>query len=58
MSDEQWLQLLLVGAPVLSLIGAWMSLKTYSKLTRKQPDPQAEAEAEAKNTADSGQPKT
>jgi hypothetical protein len=36
MSGEAWLQWLLVGGPVLSLIGAWMSLKAYGKRPRRR----------------------
>lgn len=36
LTDDQWLQLLLVGGPILSLIGTWMSLKTYSRLKAKK----------------------
>ena len=35
LSDDQKLQILLVGAPILSLIGAWMSLRTYGRLKQK-----------------------
>lgn len=29
--SREWLQLLLVGLPVLMLIGAWLTLKTVSR---------------------------
>ena len=32
LTDDQFLQLVLVGGPILSLIGTWMSLKTYARL--------------------------
>lgn len=32
LTDDQKLQILLVGAPILSLIGTWMSLRTYARL--------------------------
>lgn len=32
LTDDQFLQLILVGGPILSLIGTWMSLKTYARL--------------------------
>ncbi|MDD3482883.1 hypothetical protein [Azovibrio restrictus] len=35
LSDDQKLQLLLVGGPILSLIGTWMSLRTYGRLKQK-----------------------
>lgn len=36
LSDDQKLQLLLVGGPILSLIGTWMSLRTYGRLKQKK----------------------
>lgn len=38
LSDDQKLQLLLVGAPILSLIGTWMSLRTYGRLKQRAAD--------------------
>lgn len=35
LSDDQKIQLLLVGGPILSLIGTLMSLRTYSRLKQK-----------------------
>lgn len=35
LSDDQKLQILLVGAPILSLIGTWMSLRTYGRLKQR-----------------------
>lgn len=32
LTDDQKLQILLVGAPILSMIGTWMSLRTYARL--------------------------
>ena len=31
MADKAWVQFLLVGVPVLSLIGAWGALRTVSR---------------------------
>lgn len=45
LTDAQYLQLLLVGGPILSLIATWMSLRTYGRLRQKS----AEREAEAKD---------
>jgi len=42
LTDEQKIQLLLVGAPIVSLVGTWMSLRTYGRL-RQQGDRLAEA---------------
>lgn len=41
LSDEQKLQLLLVGGPILSLIGTWMSLRTYGRLRQRAAERQA-----------------
>ncbi|WP_303786867.1 hypothetical protein [Azovibrio restrictus] len=46
LSDEQKLQLLLVGGPILSLIGTWMSLRTYGRLRRRAAARQAPAARE------------
>ncbi len=36
LTQDQKIQLLLVGAPVLSLIGTLMSLRTYGRLKKKR----------------------
>lgn len=36
MTETQWTQLLLVGIPVLSLVGALMALRSWSRLTRRR----------------------
>ena len=41
LSDEQKLQLLLVGGPILSLVGTWMSLRTYGRLRQRAAERQA-----------------
>lgn len=38
MTETQWTQLLLVGIPVLSLIGAWLALRTWTRLTGRRRD--------------------
>lgn len=43
LSDDQKLQILLVGAPILSLIGTWMSLRTYGRLKQRAADRQPRA---------------
>lgn len=35
MGNEEWLQWVLVGAPILSLVATWMSLRTYGRLRQK-----------------------
>jgi hypothetical protein len=44
MRDEVILQLVLVGAPILALLGAWSSLRTYARLSRR---PEAKRETDA-----------
>jgi len=38
MTETQWTHLLLVGIPVLSLIGAWLALRTWTRLTGRHHD--------------------
>lgn len=47
LSDDQKLQLLLVGGPILSLIGTWMSLRTYGRLKQKAGERQAAGQGKA-----------
>jgi hypothetical protein len=49
LTDDQKLQLLLVGAPILSLIGTWMSLRTYARLKTKAEKPATLETAPASN---------
>lgn len=49
LSDDQKLQILLVGAPILSMIGTWMSLRTYGRLKQR-------SEAKARRTAGADAP--
>ncbi|MEN9403948.1 MAG: hypothetical protein RL091_2651 [Verrucomicrobiota bacterium] len=37
MTDKAWVQFLLVGVPVLSLIGAWGALRTVSRWRAQRP---------------------
>lgn len=43
---DQKLQLLLVGGPILSLIGTWMSLRTYGRLKQRQRPSPSSAQSE------------
>ncbi|MCX8144987.1 MAG: hypothetical protein N3C59_01470 [Azovibrio sp.] len=47
LSDEQKLQLLLVGGPIVSLLGTWMSLRTYGRLKQRTAQRRQEAESAA-----------
>lgn len=46
LTDAQFLQLLLVGGPILSLIATWMSLRTYGRLRQKSADRNVESGTE------------
>lgn len=35
MANDEWLQWILVGGPILSLVATWMSLRTYGRLKQK-----------------------
>lgn len=36
MSDQAWVQFLLVGVPVLSLIGSWLALRAAGRLHERR----------------------
>ncbi|MBS0543139.1 MAG: hypothetical protein JSR40_05300 [Proteobacteria bacterium] len=36
MSDQVWVQFLLVGVPVLSLIGSWLALRAVGRLHERR----------------------
>lgn len=52
MTHDEWLQWLLVGGPILSLVATWMSLRTYGRLKLK-----AIEKSDNYVSQDSGEPK-
>lgn len=46
--DKAWTQLLLVGVPVLSLVGAWLALRAIGERRGRdgEPHPKRQAQAE------------
>ena len=55
MRDEVILQLVLVGAPILALIGAWSSLRTYARL-RRRPEENRNADTQPAATSPTTSP--
>jgi hypothetical protein len=41
LTDEQWLQIVLIVGPFLSLIGTWLSLRTYTQFSARKKENEA-----------------